>query len=149
KWCNELIKIHGGEERVDYVAALYRKEIEDGHVESEVNQIVRRIKQIVEENYARPECNVAWIADKVHMTSGYIGRIFKKYSGIGLMEYTTELRLKQACTFLKTENCSIAEVAQKVGYADSNYFTKLFRNKLGMSPSEYRRKKQSLYEKNL
>ena len=142
KWCNDLIKLVNRAERIDYVEALYEKEISERKQDSEIERIVRRTKQIVEENYASQECNVAWIADKLHMTSGYIGRIFGKYSGIGLIEYITECRLKQACILLETESCSIAEIAQKVGYSDSNYFTKLFRNKLGMSPSEYRRKKK-------
>ena len=115
-------------------------------MENEVEYTVQRIRKLAEEHFADSKCNVAWIAEKLHMTSGYVGRIFNRSTGIGLMEYITEQRMKEACRLLSEEYVSVSKIAEQVGYTDANYFTKAFRNKIGMSPSEYR-KKNNLREK--
>ena len=140
KWRTDLIKLEGSENRINYIFEQYQKEMEQTNSENEVEYVVRKIRKLAEENFADHECNVAWIANKLYMTSGYVGRIFNKSTGIGLMEYITECRMKAACQLLSEENISVSKIAAQVGYTDANYFTKAFRNKMGMSPSEYRKK---------
>ena len=140
KWRTDLIKLQGSENRINYIFEQYQKEMEQTNSENEVEHAVREIRKLAEDNFANHECNVAWIANKLYMTSGYVGRIFNKSTGIGLMEYITECRMKAACRLLSEENIAVSKIAAQVGYTDANYFTKAFRNKMGMSPSEYRKK---------
>ncbi len=110
--------------------------------ETETEYTVRRIKELVEKNFYRPECNVSWIADSMQMSSAYVGRAFNKMMGIGLSDYIMERRIKEAVRLLDSDIASVTMIAERIGYTDANYFARVFRNKMGMSPSEYRRNKK-------
>ena len=140
KWRTDIVKLKNKEEKIDYIYSKYQTELDQRVAETDVEQTVREIKRLAEENYSNSDCNVAWIADRLYMTSSYIGRIFNRSMGIGLMEYLTECRMKKACLLLAENQLSVTKIAERVGYTDANYFTKAFRNKIGLSPSEYRRK---------
>lgn len=140
KWCSDLNDLATVKERIAFVMRLYQEKVFQSDAESEAHLLVRRIKYLVKENYSRAECNVTWIAEQLHMSSAYVGRIFGKHVGVGLTEYILDCRIKQACRLLCGEEASINEVAAQIGYTDPNYFSKVFRNKLQMTPSEYRRK---------
>jgi len=140
KWCSYLNELDTVKERISFVIRLYQEKIFQSDAESEAHLLVRRIKYLVKENYSRADCNVTWIAEQLHMSPAYVGRIFGKHMDVGLTEYILDCRMKQACSLLSKEEASVNEVATQIGYMDPNYFSKVFRNKLQMTPSEYRRK---------
>jgi len=59
--------------------------------------------------------------------------------GMGITEYIRSLRVKKAQDLLIDSNDSISTVAEKVGIHDYNYFTKVFKREIGMTPSQYRK----------
>ncbi len=67
-----------------------------------------------------------------------LNRRFRQASGKSPLQYLQELRIDKAKELLRTSNYSIAEVAFTVGYHDSAYFTKLFRQSVSLTPREYR-----------
>ena len=67
---------------------------------------------------------------------------FKKSYGIAVNEYINDKRLKKAELLLTESNESIANVAAECGFSDQSYFSKVFSGKHGITPSEYRLKKQ-------
>ncbi len=109
----------------------------------ETDYMARQIKTLVDENCFNPDCNVTWIADKVHICSAYVGRIFNKVQGVKLTEYITNRRMEEACKLLRGEDITVNVISRQVGYRDVNYFTRAFRARIGMSPSEYRRKNKN------
>ena len=139
KWCGELIKCEDSREKVRYISEKYREMSIQKGTDTEGERNAGRVRELAEENYSRKDCNVAWIAEQMHMSTSYVGRIFRKYNGVSLMEYIIECRMKEARRLLGEGVLSVNEIAQETGYADSNYFTKVFRNRMGMSPSDYRR----------
>ena len=70
----------------------------------------------------------------------YISHVFKKRIGQSFREYLTKLRLDDAESLLKYSNLTITEIALSVGFSDSNYFSNVFKTKVGISPSAYRKK---------
>ena len=70
----------------------------------------------------------------------YMSHVFKKRVGQSFREYLTELRLKDAESLLKYSNLTITEIALSVGFSDSTYFSNVFKTKVGISPSVYRKK---------
>lgn len=140
KWCSDLGQNKTIADCISYTVEQYRKEMEQAGSDSEIELTVHRAEALARENFSSQECSVAWIADQMGLTSGYVGRIFRKNAGIGLMEYITECRMKLACELLSSGSLGIGEIAVRTGYADSNYFTKAFHGRTGMSPSEYRKK---------
>lgn len=67
-----------------------------------------------------------------------LNRRFKTATDQSPLQYLQEIRINTARDLLKTSNLSINEVAEKVGYQDSGYFTTLFKKQLATTPKEYR-----------
>lgn len=82
--------------------------------------------------------SVDQIAKHMHFSRSYISHTFKKHNGISICEYLCNIRLSHAEALLTSTNLSISAVASEVGFNDSNYFSKLFHEKYGASPKNYR-----------
>ena len=81
------------------------------------------------------------VADAVQVSASYLAHIFKKETGLTIMQYVTRLRIGEAQTQL-TDNCqakiSVTELSHMLGYNSSNNFYIAFKKNVGCSPSEYR-----------
>lgn len=99
-------------------------------------QAIVQIKEYIEEHYAE-EITLSLLAEKYHMEGTYLSRLFKKETGENLISFISGTRIKKSCKLME-EIPSITEVAFLVGYDDYNYFNKVFRKYMGMSPREYR-----------
>ena len=67
--------------------------------------------------------------------------LFHQRTGFSPLEYLTRLRLNHASQLMAETALSIAEIARAVGYEDPLYFSRLFRRKMGVSPTEFRQSK--------
>ena len=105
--------------------------------ESSGDKIVFRMRHYVEEHYME-DISVLDIASAFGYSEAYFCKLFKQNFGKNFVTYLTEYRVELAKTALADLSCNVKEVGQRVGYTDSNYFTKVFRRITGMSPSEYR-----------
>ena len=68
----------------------------------------------------------------------YISAVFSKECGISLKEYITSLRMDEAKRLLRSTGLPISEIAQRTGYQDAKYFSRIFQKKTSMSPRDYR-----------
>lgn len=109
---------------------------EDKRVSGE--QIVKKAKDIVRRDYWQEELGLKEIADKMCLNSNYLSSTFKRYAGIGLIEYLNRVRLEEAKKKLEQSMDSIWQIAEDVGYTDQFYFSKKFKKMYGMSPLSYR-----------
>lgn len=66
-------------------------------------------------------------------------RSFRREIGISPIEYLSNVRLEHAMQLLTTTNLSINEIAVLSGFSNGNYFAKVFKRKLGFTPSDYKR----------
>jgi len=92
-------------------------------------------------HYMEQECQYASlqsVAQKVFITPTYLSLLFKTNTGKTFIEHLTEIRIDKAKDMLRTTHYKNYEVAEKVGYQDSRYFSQIFKKKVGVSPSEYR-----------
>ncbi len=81
------------------------------------------------------------VADTFHLSHAYFSRIFKAYTGFGFNEYLTQLRVHRAANLLNNTGVSVSEIAHLCGFADSNYFSSVFKKTMGISPKKYRMQK--------
>ncbi|WP_199613693.1 helix-turn-helix domain-containing protein [Paenibacillus alkalitolerans] len=91
--------------------------------------------------YMEQECQHATlhsVAKKVYMTPAYLSLLFKTNTGKTFIEQLTDIRMDKAKDMLKSTHLKNYEVAVRVGYHDSRYFSQIFKKKVGVSPSEYR-----------
>ncbi len=79
------------------------------------------------------------IQKRFGLTYKYMGKCFKDKTGLTIKAYQKNLRLQRASTLLGETQLSISEIADRIGYGDLFYFSKLFKETYGSSPSFYRK----------
>lgn len=77
------------------------------------------------------------LAEAHNISPFHLSRSFSQAFGISITEMLTMIRLERAAELLKAGELSIKEIAAAVGFADSNYFAKVFRRSRGISPTEF------------
>lgn len=82
------------------------------------------------------------ITRELHVSEGHISHLFRKETGFSLTEYITNMRIEKAKELLLRTNDSITEICEQIGYNYQAYFTKVFREKTGLSPYQYRKEKR-------
>lgn len=98
--------------------------------------LMKRAKAYCEEHLSEP-LSLDVIADELEVSTFYLSRAFSAESNFSLFAYLTHLRMEKAKELLLPGNMIVADVAYAVGYSDSNYFSKAFRNHVGVSPSHF------------
>ena len=101
------------------------------------NPVIKKVTQYVQDNLSK-ELSLDAVAQQVNMSSFYLSKLFKEETGETFINYVTDRRLEKSSQLLKETEKSIKEITADVGYNDQNYFSKLFKNKYGLSPTEYR-----------
>ena len=97
------------------------------------------IKDYIDRNYKK-DISAKDVAGILGYSDVYFSKVFKQLFDDNFINYLTKIRIDRAKLLLKDISFNIKEVGKSVGYADSNYFTKVFKRSIGMSPSEYRSK---------
>ena len=97
------------------------------------------IKDYIDRNYKK-DISAKDVAGILGYSDVYFSKVFKQLFDDNFINYLTKIRMDRAKLLLKDVSFNIKEVGKSVGYADSNYFTKVFKRSIGMSPSEYRSK---------
>lgn len=130
---NELLEV--GEIVADYLKALAKFTPISTH---EKHWIVHLMKQYAKENlYGIP--SLSEFAVTHQKNAQYIGRLFKNEVGISFNQYCNNVRLEKAASILSRSNEKIINIAIDCGFQNVSYFNRLFQEKFGVSPSEYRK----------
>jgi YesN/AraC family two-component response regulator len=85
------------------------------------------------------EISLSYLSDTFAFSKYHLCRCFKKYTGYTINEYITQLRIEQARELLRTTSLSAYQIGAIVGIPDDNYFYRLFRKQVGISPHRYRK----------
>lgn len=104
-------------------------------------RVIRGVMEYVAEHYGEENLSVVQIAEHLHFSPAYLNVLFKQEMKITLKQYLSNYRLERAKKLLELNYDKITEIAERCGYANANYFAKVFREATGMSPAEYRREK--------
>lgn len=89
------------------------------------------------------ELTLTAIADFLKMNKNYLCGVFKKKTGIYLLDYITKVKMERAKKLLSVSEFKSYEISEKLGYKDPEYFSRLFKKYEGISPTEYRRNQQT------
>lgn len=101
--------------------------------------LVEKAKEYVKKNYKDYDISVEKLCSQLHVSPAYFSTIFKKETDMNFVNYLTAVRLEEAVKLLNTTDDKTYVVATKVGYAEPNYFSYVFKRKFGVSPSRYRK----------
>jgi Response regulator containing CheY-like receiver domain and AraC-type DNA-binding domain len=100
------------------------------------HKLIKKAVTLMEEEYDR--ASLHYVADKVFITPAYLSSLFKSKMGITFIEHLTRIRISNAKKLLKHTHLKNYEVAERVGYNDSRYFSQIFKKMVGLSPSGFR-----------
>lgn len=110
-----------------------------GEVRDEAPMVETRltdlIYQYIKDNYMF-DISMQEVARTMNYSEAYFCKLFKQYFGKNFTAYLTEYRIETAKKMLQTPTVNIKEIGKAVGYADSNYFAKVFKRVTGESPSK-------------
>ena len=99
----------------------------------------------IEQNYA-DRISVAQLGRVLCLSPDRLGHLFRDGVGQAPLQYINEIRLRKAMNLLKTEEYTVTEVAQAVGFFDYNHFGRLFRRRYGCTPNQVRQGKPTAEE---
>ncbi len=103
----------------------------------EAESLIGDIRNLIAERYAQG-IGLKEISGHVHLSPYYVGEIFKKHEGVAFTQYLNDFRLDKARQILIATNHQVARIARFVGISNRSYFCKLFKDKYGLSPVEFR-----------
>lgn len=113
-----------------------------GKQEENVHEIIGKAKYYISEHLTE-ELTVSNIAESLYITPNYFSRLFKRVMKEGCNEYIVRKRIEKAKSLLDTTSLKVGEIAQMVGYRDTNYFSLAFKKHTGKSPTKYREEIQN------
>lgn len=82
------------------------------------------------------------IAEQFHMSASYLSQYFKAKQGITVLDYITNLKMDTAKNLLLTTSLTVSQIAEQIGYANEKTFTRRFKQMMGVTPGEYRKKEK-------
>ena len=112
----------------------------------EYSAVVAECMNYIEFNL-QEELTLNYLAERLNMNASSLSAKFKKEVGCTITDYINQKRVKASLILLVTTNLPIGEVAEKVGYINENYYSRIFKKLQGMTPREYR--SSMMIEKNM
>lgn len=110
-----------------------RKEITE-----EDRKLIEDLREIIRENVSNPELDVPFICEKMHISKSKLYYKVKTLSGISPIEFLRQYRLDMASQLLSEKRMNVSEVADAVGFNSVSYFSKAYKKRYGILPSEKR-----------
>ena len=94
-------------------------------------------REYINKNY-NTDISLDDVSREVNISPYYFSKLFKDETGEGFVEYLTNLRIEKAKELLSGTSYSMKEICQMVGYTDPNYFSRIFKKNVGVTPTEYK-----------
>ncbi len=99
--------------------------------------VIREIQIFIRQHYAE-NISLNSLAEQFFLHPNYLSRLFKEKTGQNFIDYLTEIRMEKVKDLLKNSDRKIVEICDLAGYDNPRYFSKVFKQYTGMTPSEYR-----------
>lgn len=109
--------------------------------DSQYTPVIRQIISEVQHNY-KEDMNLKTLAYKYHMNASYLGQIFQKEVGCSFAQYLSNTKNGIAKDLILNTNMKINDIARQVGYPDTSYFYRKFKQCYGVSPASLREMKK-------
>lgn len=110
---------------------------------SGIQRMVETAKEHVKSHYHDSDLNLDTISQMLHISPSYFSRMFKKESGMTFIQFLTEVRMEKAMEYILETDLKNFEIAEKIGYAEANYFSYSFKKFYGQSPTAMRKNRKA------
>ena len=98
-----------------------------------------RVMELVAEKY-NEQISTRDLAAASYLSEGHFCRFFKSATGKSPLDYLTDYRIDRAAALLSGSDLTLSEIGESVGLGETNYFCRVFRKRMGISPAKYRAK---------
>jgi signal transduction histidine kinase/DNA-binding response OmpR family regulator/streptogramin lyase len=102
------------------------------------NEFVRKVREIVEENFTNYEFSVEYLCRKVFMSHSQLHRKLEALTNCSPNKFIRMIRMQKAKELLSNPELSIGSIALDCGYIDAGYFARVFKQEYGVTPQEWR-----------
>ncbi|MHC5228727.1 response regulator transcription factor [Enterococcus sp. LJL99] len=102
------------------------------------SEVLTLVYQFIQENYNQ-EINLQMISEKYHFSYGYLSTIFTEKYGLSFSKYLKKVRITKAKEYLVHSTLSLSEICYEIGYTELGYFSRVFKEETGITPSQYRK----------
>lgn len=102
------------------------------------NHHITRVIDIIERNYSQ-DISLNSVAEELNLNPAYISRLFKQITGQPFVDVLKKERIERSKELLVQSDLKINEISKQVGYSNSYYFIKVFKDMMGLTPGEYKK----------
>lgn len=106
-------------------------------IHGENYSLMQAVTKYISEN-PDADLSLTFLSYQFGLTPGYLSRLFKSVTGVGISEYINISRVTAAEQLLRDTHLSVSEIAKQCGFNDSNYFAAVFKRFKGITPKKYR-----------
>lgn len=96
--------------------------------------------ELIHQRYQH-DLSITDLAAHVSMSPNYFGTLFRKETGLSVVDYTNNYRIVKSMELLGATTMKTYEIALRVGFTDHSYFSRVFRKETGLNPTEYRKQR--------
>ncbi len=100
-------------------------------------RFLKQVKKVIDEHMEDSNFGVDWLADEVYMSPRHLQRKIRSVTNLSAAGYIRFLRLERASQLIQQNWGNISEVSFKVGFQDTKYFSRLFKQTFGVTPSDF------------
>lgn len=115
------------------------------HVQSsEAYELVREVTRVIAQNYSHPGLDLEQVADELSVSPTKLSRLLNRHVRVSFRQLLRHIRIEEAKRLLASQRFSVKEVAARVGFSDSHYFSRIFKETTGTNPTEFELSSQEL-----
>lgn len=92
----------------------------------------------INDNFTNNDLTLTFLAQKFHISQSYLAKIIKVKTGVTFSDYLNNLRVQHSIKLLRTQNYTVAKISELVGYSSQHYFSRVFKNVIGISPNKFK-----------
>ena len=101
------------------------------------NSFLKKVRQHIEDNFSNEQFQIDDLASHLHLSRTQVYRKLKALTGKTFTEMVKEMKIHRAKELLLKTDKSVSEIAYELGFKDASYFSKVFKEVEGSSPTKY------------
>lgn len=134
----KILEMHTFEESFHYLTVVLSEYVENFNFNT-TDSIILKVIAYINNNYSK-DLKLETLGEMFSCNSAYLGKKFKKYTGVQFNTYVDNLRIEEAKEKLINSDLRIYQVSKLVGYLNTDYFFMKFKKNTGMTPKEFKQK---------
>lgn len=113
--------------------------LEESTVSAGDEKFLVTLNRIVQEHLDKPDLDVPFICGEIGMSRTVLFTKLKAITGMGISDYINKFRMEKAVSLVMNTELTVTEIAEQTGFSTSRYFSTVFKQHTGMSPTQYKK----------